>query len=88
MPQLNGSLDTSFNFGTLSTNGSIGHTFIQPDGKILIGGNFDTYNGTTRNKIARLNADGSLDTSFDPGAGTNTSFSRLALQPDGKILIA
>jgi hypothetical protein len=40
-------------------------------GKPLIGGAFSTYNGVGRNKVARLNLDGSLDTSFNPGTGAN-----------------
>ena len=60
---------------------------LQPDGKLLIGGNFTSYNGTPRNRIARLNADGSLDASFNPGTGANSSVYALALQPDGKLLI-
>jgi hypothetical protein len=39
--------------------------------KILIGGAFTTYNGVSRNNIARMNANGSLDTSFNPGTGAN-----------------
>ena len=35
---------------------------VQPDGKILIGGFFGSVHGTTRNLIARLNSDGTLDT--------------------------
>src|SRR5688572_30445258 len=42
----------------------------QTDGKVLLGGQFFTYNGISRSKIARLESDGSLDLSFDPGAGT------------------
>ena len=63
--------------GTLSTsfdpdaNNSVGVVVIQPDGKILIGGNFTTLspNGPavfTRNHVARLNPDGTLDTNFNP----------------------
>jgi len=51
----------------------------------LIGGAFSTYNGIPRNGIARLNTDGSLDTSFDPGTGARTAC--ITLQPDNKILI-
>ncbi len=63
---------------------------LQPDGKILVGGSFTTLGGggpgtTTRNHIGRVNADGSLDTAFDPGAGGGVI--ALALQPDGKILV-
>jgi uncharacterized delta-60 repeat protein len=82
----NGSLDTNFNPGT-GANTIVYTTTIQPDGKILIGGNFTSYNGTGRNYIARLNADGSLDTSFNPGTGANNSVWTSAIQPDGKILI-
>ena len=39
---------------------------VQPDNKILIGGGFATMSGQWRHGIARLNADGTLDTSFSP----------------------
>jgi len=53
----------------------------------LIGGDFTTYNGTARNRIARLNTDGSLDNSFNSsGTGVNGALS-ITLQPNGKILI-
>ncbi len=58
----------------------------QPDGKILIGGDFTTVNGVSRPHLARLNADGSLDSSFAPPVGPNDIISDFALQPDGKIL--
>ena len=81
------SLDTSFNPGA---NGSVCALAVQPDGKILVGGDFTTLGGggtgtTPRNRIGRLNADGSLDTSFNPGA--NGGVYALAVQPDGKILV-
>lgn len=81
-----GSLDTGFDPGT-GANLIVWSTVVQPDGKIIIGGQFTNYNGTTRNRIARLNADGSLDSGFDPGSGANTNIRTVALQPDGKILI-
>ena len=58
---------------------------MQADGKILVGGDFTSVGGQTRNNIARLNPDGSLDASFDP----NASFfvEALAVQADGKILV-
>jgi len=81
-----GSLDTSFNPGT-GADGGVESLTVQPDGKILIGGTFTSYNGTSRNRIARLNTDGSLDTSFNPGTGANGGVESLTVQPDGKILI-
>ena len=72
-----------------NANGSIQVVVVQPDGKILIGGLFTTLspNGgapVTRNNIARLNPDGTLDTAFDPNA--NDSVYTIAVQADGKIL--
>lgn len=81
-----GSLDTTFNSGT-GTNNSVWIVASQPDGKIIIGGSFITYNDIPRNNIARLNADGSLDTTFNQGIGTNGTVFSIAIQPDGKILI-
>lgn len=60
---------------------------VQPDGKIVLVGSFSTFAGVTRNRVARLLADGGLDTSFDPGTGPNSSVEALAIQADGKILI-
>lgn len=58
---------------------------VQPDGKILVGGMFTTLGGQSRNNIARLNANGTVDSEFNPGAGIQVLC--LALQPDGKILV-
>ena len=72
-----------------NANGTIRVVVVQPDGKILIGGDFTTLspNGgaaVTRNHIARLNPDGTLDTAFNPNAN-NVVFA-IAVQADGKIL--
>ena len=89
-----GSKDTTFNTGTGATSGStalpqyVDALQVQPDGKVLIGGAFLFYNGVPRNRIARLNTDGSLDASFDPGGtGADNHVYVVTLQPDGKILI-
>ena len=81
-----GSIDTSFDPGT-GADDFISKIVVQPDGKILLGGAFTIYNGTTRHGIARLNADGSLDASFDPGTGADELVSEVLLLADGKILI-
>ena len=86
-----GSLDTSFNpnvGGAINT--SVNVIVVQPDGKILIGGDFTTLapNGgavVTRNRIARLNVNGTLDTNFNPNG--NGVVSAIAVQADGKILV-
>lgn len=59
---------------------------IQSDKKILAGGSFTMIGGQSRTGLARLNPDGTLDTSFNPGV-TGT-VQRIVLQTDGKILVA
>ncbi|RTY95984.1 T9SS type A sorting domain-containing protein [Flavobacterium sp. GT3R68] len=81
-----GSIDTSFNIGT-GFNKTVQTIVLQPDGKILVGGDFTTYQGTTSNRIIRLNSDGTKDLSFNTGTGSNTFVKTLALQPDSKILV-
>jgi uncharacterized delta-60 repeat protein len=87
----NGTLDTSFNPNLVDTYGGTGYSFslaLQSDGKILVGGLFSTVNGQARNNIVRLNANGSLDTSFSTTFGSAYSVvSAVLLQPDGKILV-
>jgi uncharacterized delta-60 repeat protein len=72
-----------------NANGTVMVVVVQPDGKILIGGNFTKLspNGgpvVARNRIARLNPDGTLDTAFDPNS--NSDVFSIAVQADGKIL--
>lgn len=81
-----GSLDSTFNPGTGGDN-YVASACIQSDGKIIIAGSFTNFNGTTRNSIARLNINGSLDTTFNPGTGANNVISNVSLQSTGKIII-
>jgi uncharacterized delta-60 repeat protein len=81
-----GSVDADFSPGS-GADATVFAVAVQPDGKIVVGGDFIRINEVERNRIARLNPDGSLDTTFNPGAGPNTGVRCLALQPDGKILI-
>ncbi|MFN8297880.1 MAG: T9SS type A sorting domain-containing protein [Chitinophagales bacterium] len=80
-----GSIDNSFNVGT-GANDHVNVIVRQPDGKLLIAGDFTVFNGTTVNRIARLNPDGSMDATFLTGTGFNNSIYTLNLQADGKIL--
>ena len=60
----------------------------QPDGRVLLGGTFTTLGGQPRTNLARLNADGTLDTSFSPSvSGSSSRVNAFALLPDGKILV-
>lgn len=81
-----GKLDTTFNPGT-GSDSLIWTTIIQPDGKIIIGGEFTSYNGRNKNRIARLNADGTIDSTFKTDVGANDKVYITLLQPDGKIIV-
>ncbi|MFV5697159.1 T9SS sorting signal type C domain-containing protein [Flavobacterium sp. ZT3R17] len=82
----NGDLDTTFTIGT-GTNNQIYAVALQPDGKIIIAGNFTNYNGISVNRIARLLSDGTMDLSFNTGLGADAIVETLLLQPDGKIVL-
>jgi uncharacterized delta-60 repeat protein len=86
----NGTLDTTFNIGTgiISSGyvGTVSKIVVLSSGKILVAGNFTTYNGTARNHILRLNSDGSLDTTFTVGTGFGSAVSTLTVQSDNKII--
>ena len=82
-----GSLDTGYNSGGAGPNDAVYCIAVQGDGKALIGGDFTTYNGTGRNRIARLNTDGTLDTGFSPGSGANNLVQAICVQSDGAIVI-
>ncbi len=81
-----GTLDPTFGPAS-GADGAVGSIVVQGDGRVLIGGFFTSFNGTTRNRIARLNSDGSLDASFNVGTGANAGIECMALQTDGKVLI-
>lgn len=88
----NGTIDPTFNSGTGVSGGTspqVRSLAIQKDGKIVLGGVFTQVGGVARRSLARLNTNGTLDASFNPGPGANSSgnaVASLALQADGKIL--
>ncbi|CAM3652622.1 delta-60 repeat domain-containing protein [Flavobacterium chungbukense] len=82
-----GSIDESFDTGT-GFNGKIYSSYLQEDGKIIVGGSFTIYNGISAGRIIRLNADGSYDNSFNSTIGaTSGIIYDIAKQSDGKIII-
>lgn len=81
-----GTIDNTF-MPTSGPNNTVSCFAIQPDGKIMVGGSFTQYDGVSRNKIARINEDGTLDTTFNPQGGFDGRVLCLALQNDGKIVV-
>jgi len=84
--EVDGSIDNTFNIGT-GFDDDVYTMAIQPDGKILVGGRFESYNGTPAGKIIRLNNDGSVDNTFGIGTGFNFSVFAITIQSDNKILV-
>jgi uncharacterized delta-60 repeat protein len=86
----NGVLDATFNTGT-GFSDPVQKIAAQPDGRLVIGGSFTNVDGANRNRVARLNVDGTLDLTFDPGAGADNPVSAVALHSDpahaGKIVL-
>ncbi len=87
----NGSLDNG-----AGANGSVRTSCVQADGKLIIGGDFTSYNGISINHIAKVNVDGSVAESFHPGSGFNNVYPGFhdqdvvhasVVQSDGKILV-
>lgn len=81
-----GTVDTTFNLGS-GFNNQVYAMAIQPDQKIIVGGNFSLYNSIPANKIVRLLPDGLPDASFNVGSGANAIIDAILIQPDGKILV-
>ena len=80
-----GSVDNTFDLGT-GFNGVVNNIILQNDGKKIILGEFTSVDGNSHNRIVRLNDDGSIDNTFNSGAGFNgTTYSGLI--DEGKILV-
>ena len=80
---------------SLGLHGEAGAVAIQPDGKILVAGQFSTYDDNADLALVRLNTDGSLDTSFGSGgwvipenSANRQNINTVKVMQDGKILIA
>lgn len=83
-----GKLDGNFHANLSATVRCIA---VQPDGKVLIGGSFATAGPSPLRSLARIHVDGSLDNTFRPALSFGSQLPdvrSLALQPDGKLLIA
>jgi len=84
-----GTIDSSFDPGSGFTGilSRVKDIKIQQDGKILVAGDFTSFNGNNLSGIIRLNQDGSLDSSFTPQTGIyQFQINSIDIQSDGKII--
>jgi len=79
-------IDSTFS-ATIGARGTVRTLAVQPDGKILVGGNFTSVDGQNYSNIVRLNAEGTLDDTFSPGSGADEAIRAISLQSDGKIVV-
>ena len=82
-----GAVDTSFMPNT-GLNGIAYALARLPDGRILVGGEFAKNNGVTRRGLCRVWPDGAIDPSFATGEGFNDEVRAVAIQPDGRVVVA
>ena len=78
-----GLVDAAYNPNVGS--GQVTATAVQSDGKTIVGGTFTTVGGAAHANLARVNADGSVDATFNPTVNSGTR--AVAVQFDGKIVI-
>ena len=82
--QVVGSNDLTFNPG-IGASSTVLSTDVQPDGKIIIGGGFTSYNGTSVNRLARINSNGTYDNTFNVGTGANITVYKVGVLASGKV---
>ncbi|MGV3588690.1 MAG: T9SS type A sorting domain-containing protein [Adhaeribacter sp.] len=84
----NGQLEANFNVTLNSSSARILAIAPQPDGKILVGGYFSAINGSSQTNIARLHANGSVDTDFAANLSSPAFVSSLLTLPDNNIILS
>src|SRR4029079_2146210 len=82
----NGANDSSFNPG-VGADDVVSAIVVQADNRILLGGQFTRCNVSTRHRMTRLNADGTVDPTINFGLGANDFVAALLVQPDDKIVL-
>jgi uncharacterized delta-60 repeat protein len=81
-------IDASFN-PVKGFNGIISQVCHQTDGKIIVSGGFNFYSEKSIGSLARLNRDGTVDSTFNPnGVGLNSPAACVTQRPDGKLIVA
>lgn len=81
-----GSLDQSFTVGN-GFNNWVSDMVILASGKIVVVGNFTSYNGTAANRVVMLNTDGTIATTFNIGSGANGVLRSVEISQSGQLYL-
>src|SRR2546429_3478812 len=81
-----GELDPTFDPGA-GANGAVRSLYLTADGHVYIGGDFTTFDGRNSSLIARLNSNGSLDSSFSSRLPSNGIAFSLVQLSDGTVIV-
>ena len=82
-----GVFDPTFSTAATGAPSAVFDLLVQPDGKVIIAGEIGGYRSTIISKLARINPDGSLDTSFRPGDAISATPDRVLPMPGGRLLV-
>src|SRR5262245_57970333 len=84
----NGTLDSTFNPGSVADLGYVTSIAVQTNGKVVIGGSFASTTAAAPANLARLNTNGTVDPGFDPTLWMDDAVNAVTIQPNGQILFA
>lgn len=92
---MDGSMDQTFHYNAATkqspngANGIINDAIQLPDGKLILAGTFTSFNGISRNRLVRINLDGSVDATFNIGTGADDEITSITYNATTKkILVA
>jgi uncharacterized delta-60 repeat protein len=89
---VDGTIDPTFIAATTTETGALADVktiFVEPDGKVIVGGGFFEINGVPKKSIARLNPDGSIDNTFNLAINyTSATIYKVLRRPSGKLYVA
>lgn len=86
--KLNDNITIDVTFSPIAVNSNIRSiAYDNYTGGVFITGYFNTVGGYSRNRLAKLNPDGTLDLTFDPGSSVNSNIESITFEPINNRLI-
>jgi uncharacterized delta-60 repeat protein len=86
-PNAPGAIDTNF-IVRIPSPGSVSHLELLPNGRLLVAGQFSSINGLPRPNLVRVDLNGQVDLDFEAPSVNDAQLSAVAVQPDGRVVLA